>query len=734
MLATVTIAGGSECADTAGRLVNRLEAEPSPYLRSLASSPVAWQAWGEPALRLARELGRPILLSIGADWCHWCHVMDRETYADPAVAALVNAHFVAIKVDRDDRPDVDARFQDVARRALDTVGWPLTLFLTADGRVVSGGATFFPDARDGVPGFRGLLPRVVALVGERGIDAREAAVPALRLIAQGPTAGSETGRPDGGGGHALAPLPSPGLAGHVLDAGRVELDVIHGGLGHGAKRVPGALLALAARRHAETGDVRALEVLTRTLDAMARTAIRDHLGGGFFRDTADRAWRRPRGEQLDAIQAQVIVAYLLGYQATGAPRYRAIVEETLAFTDRGLARPGGGFHAGRKEDADQFRWSEADVRAALPAAEAELIVRHFGLGGGAERRALAIDVTAEELAAAAGVTPQAMHGRLTAAKDRLRASRGEPAVDPTVYAGRSALLASAYLEAYKVLGGDARLRVALDTLDFLWTRLRQPDGGMGHAFRDGRVIAAGLLDDQLSVAAAFLDAFEVTGLARHLDAARTLAAHAVARFRSADGGFVDAPGAPEASRLRFEDGEWPGGNALAALVLDRLHELTNEAPYRSLAGEALSALPGAARPPGPRHAAYAYAADVHVNGALHVVIVGQAPDARTRALWRGALRAYRPGKIVTGYDPAVIDAAAVPPAVAAMLRQTAGAEPRAYVCSNNLCSLPQTDPERVRELVETLGGGRRPHQIRSAPAKRRSNGAASKECFTENST
>jgi uncharacterized protein YyaL (SSP411 family) len=698
VVAAVGPAGAGDAAPEG--LANRLGAEPSEYLRSAGESPVAWQPWSEAAWRLARDLDRPILLSIGADWCHWCHVMDRETYADPGIAAFINAHFVPIKVDRDDRPDVDARYQEAARLALDTAGWPLTLFLTSSGGLVSGGATFFPEEHGGAPGLRALLPRVVALVRERGEDTGAAVVTARRLV----QAGGPSPRP--------AQL-SPRLAAEVLDVTLGQFDVIHGGFGHRAKHVPAAILTLVARRHAETGAGRLRDVLTRTLDGMAMGAIRDHLGGGFFRSTTDRAWRAPRFERLEVIQAQVIVAYLLGYQATGAARYRALAEDALAYVDRVLARRGGGFSAGQRADAAHFLWSEADVRAALPAAEADLLVRHFGLAGATARRPLAVDVAAESLAAESGVSLGAIERRLRAAKDRLRqarVARGEPALDDTVYADRSALLASAYLEAYKVLGGEERLRVALDTLAFLWARMREPDGGMAHAFRDGGVIARGLLDDQFATAGAFLDAFEVTGVARYLDSARALVTQAVARFRAADGGFADAPtgpGNPAALRQRFVDDDWPGGNALAALVLERLHALTNEPAYRTLARDALLAMPPSADRPGPRIAGYAFAADVHVNGAVHVVIAGKTSDARTRALWRGALRAFRPGKTVAGYDPDGSDLASVPAPVAAVLRQQPDtAEPRAYVCSGTVCSLPQSDAERLRELVEGLG--RRP--------------------------
>ena len=664
------------------RLANELAHEPSGYLRSVAGSPVAWQPWGDAAFALARELDRPILLSIGADWCHWCHVMDRETYAEPTIAAFINDHFVPIKVDRDEHPDVDTRYQGAAQ-ALDTAGWPLTLFLAPDGRLVTGGATFMPEATDGTPGLRALLPRVVSLAHESGGAVR---------TAQSVMRAADT---------APAPL-SPSLPANVLAIGLGELDVIHGGFGHGGKQVPAAMLTLVARRHAETGEPRLREALARTLDAMARGAIHDHLGGGFFRATTDRAWRAPDFERLEVIQAQAVIAFLLGYQATGSPRYRTVVEDTLAYVDRTLARRGGGFSAGQRAEAGAFLWNEADVRAALPAADADLLVRHFGLGGVTARRALAIDADTETLAAGDKVAPASVEARLRAAKDRLRQARqarSEPALDETVYADRSALLASAYLEAYKVLGGEERLRVALAALEFLGSRMRQPDGGLAHAVRDGRVVEAGRLDDQFAPAAAWLDAFEVTGEARHLAAARALAAHAVARFRAADGAFVDREGT-----RRFADGGWPGGNALAALVLERLHALTNDASYRVLAREALAALPVAAHPPGPSLATYAYALDVLLAGAPHVVVAGRAADARTRGLWRGALRAFRPGKIVEGYDPDTSDLGSVPPPVAAVLRQqTEVSEPRAYVCSGTVCSLPQSDPERLRELVESLG-------------------------------
>ena len=512
---------------------------------------------------------------------------------------------------------------------------------------------------------------------------------------------------------------SSALVTSVLDVALGEFDVVHGGFGHRGKPVPATMLVLAARRLAETGDPRLRKVLTRTLDAMARGAIRDQLDGGFFRATTDRAWRAPDFARLDVVQAQAIVAYLLGYQATGQARYRAVAEDVLAYVDRTLVRKGGSFAAGQRAEAGDFLWNEADVRAALPVSDADLVVRHFGLAGVSGRRALIVDYDAPALAAEAKVPRESIERRLRESRERLRqarAARGGPALDDTVYADRSARLASAYFEAYKVLGGEERLSVALDALEFLQARLRRPDGGMAHAIRGDHVDADGSLDDQFAPAAALLDAFEITGVARHLASARALVAHALARFRAPDGGFFDTPAGAGVPPKRFVDGDGLGGNALggnalggnalAAVVLERLHALTNEPSYRAQARETLAALPPA-QPLGSALAGYAYALDLSVNGAPHVVVAGKTADARTGVLLRGGLRAFRPGKIVERYDPELSDLAAVPPPVAAVLRQqSAQSEPRAYVCTGNVCSLPQSDGERLREMVERLG--RRP--------------------------
>jgi hypothetical protein len=706
LLSLLSPDAGDGDRSSAVTLENTLGRASSAYLRSAATSPVAWQSWGPEAFRLARELDRPVLLSIGAGWCHWCHVMDREAYADAGIAGLINERFVPVKVDRDERPDIDARYQQVARTAFDAGGWPLTLMLTPDGKAFTAGSTFLADERDGLPGLRQFLPRVAALYRERKQELLSSAE-AAHALPSIPDLSARVGR-------------SPAsMADDVLASALAQFDPFHAGFGQSPKHPPVTLLTLALRRYAETGEPRLAEVITRTLTAMARGAIRDHLAGGFFRYTSDPAWREPHFEKLDHIQAQLLVAYVQAYQMTGDALYRTVAEELLAYIRRVLARPDGGFRGhqdadGRGGDAGHYLWSRAEVEQALCPAEAELLVRHFGLTAAGGRRAPAVEVTADAVARETKMSIETVEARLASGKARLREARerrGEPAVDDTVYADRNGLMVSAYLEAYRVLGDETLLQFALRTLEFLGARLRQPDGGLAHAYASGRITTRGFLADQIAVAAGFLDAFEVRGDARYLDAARDLVRYALRHFWDrAGGGFFDsvpAGGDPAGMRVGlkpFLDDDLPAANALAAVTLVRLHGATNDPEYLRLARETLAALDGSASRLGPLVATYAYAADLYSRGSVHAVIVGRRDDARTRFLWREALAAFRPGKTVIVYDPARTDPGEVPPPAAAMLaRATVDQAPRVYVCTASLCSLPTWEAARARSLIETFG-------------------------------
>lgn len=696
------------------RLVNQLAAAASPYLRKAAGSPVAWQSWGEEAFQLAKKLDRPILLDIGAIWCHWCHVMAHETYGDPEIAKFINHHFVPIKVDRDERPDIDARYQQAIRSLFGLGGWPLTVFLTPEGKVFTGGTTFLPKDLPGHPGFRRFLPKVVEFYRKHPGEFVKSAEALHRSLAEMEATAVQ---PD-----ELSPRLVEAIMGALHDA----FDPVYGGFGLGEARFPptGAI-ALALHRYAETGDRGVLELATTTLNGMARGGIRDQLGGGFHRYAEDRAWQLPHFEQLDYVQAQILQSYLQGYQGSGDPFYLEVAEGIIGYIERVLVdRQQAGFAAhqdsdmGPGDDGGYFTWTVDEVRQAVSADEAEVLLRYFDIRERGEkpsgRNVLWKAAAPEEIAATLGLTVKRVDVLIGSGKARLLAARGRrpmPVVDRTIYADRNGLLVSAYLEAYKVLGRDDLKAFALKTLDFLLTRLRQADGGLAHAFSDGTLRVRGLLDDQIAVTAACVDALEVTGEGRYLGAARELMTYAVKTYWDRkDGGFFDVPlsatdlGPVGQPTKPFVDEIRPASNSLAATTLLRLYKLTNDSEYRRVAEKTLKAFAGSAYRFWHLVATYGLAVDLYLNPPTQAVIVGRKADPRTVALWRAALGAFRPGKIVAAYDPDEVRPESLPPAVAAALGDArASGGPRAYVCAGIVCSLPSSDPKETASLVQTFG-------------------------------
>jgi uncharacterized protein len=703
-------------------LTNKLATAASPYLREAARQPVAWQPWGDEAFRLARALDRPILLDIGAVWCHWCHVMDEETYGHAEVARLINEAFVAIKVDRDERPDIDARYQRAVQALVRHGGWPLTVFLTPDGRAFHGGGTFFPDDRYGRPGFKTVLPRIAAAYrAERG------QVVALAERLQHFLSDAET-----------SSLRSGDLSSSVVKSVAQSLarsfDGAHGGFGQGPKFPAGSSLALTFRLYAEDSDEQMLKIAVTTLDGMARGGIHDHLGGGFHRYAVDREWRVPHFEKMDYDNAQLLVSYLGAYQATKDTRYREVAEGILAYVNRVMSdQPRGGFYAHQDadmrpgDDGGYYTWTIEEVRAALSKDEAAVIERYFDIDDIGQMRAapgrnvLAITRGPEEIAReltfpAAKIIALIRSGTTTLLD--VRNQRPTPYVDRTMFADRNGMMVSAYLEAFKVLGREDAKAFGLKTLDVVLIRLRSNDGGLYHALSDGSARVPGFLADYVWVAASALEAFQVTGDPRYLRAARDLMDQALRRFWDpTSGGFFDlqpepsAPGPLRRATKSIQDTSAPSPNAIAALVLDELTYLTNVPTYRQRAEQLLRAFAGGVSEGGPSAAGYALALDVHLRPPAHAVVIGSPSDARTVALWRAALAAFRPGKLVATYDPTRVKPADLPsPVAAAMKNSQAAGVPQAFVCVATSCSLPTSDPNVVAGLVagfERRGGGTR---------------------------
>ncbi|MCI0657141.1 MAG: thioredoxin domain-containing protein, partial [Acidobacteria bacterium] len=526
-----------------------------------------WQPWGEEAFRLARKLDRPILMDIGAIWCHWCHVMDEETYSNPEVAKLINDYFVPIRVDRDERPDIDSRYQVQVQALVGSGGWPLTVFMTPAGKVFYGGGTFFPDERYGRPGFKQLLPEVYRVYSGQKEKVLENADGLYQAVAK-----YEAGLTQAGDLKAS-------LIQNTQLALLRRLDEAFGGFGDAAKFPIAGTIRLALKGFFDTGDQKLLQVATRTLDAMAKGGMHDQLGGGFHRYATDREWRVPHFEKMLNDQAQLLKDYLAGYQVTGNTRYREVAEGIIRYVQGSLSdQARGGFYAhqdadmGRKDDGDYYTWTEAEIRQALQKEQAEVLLRYFDIGPEGEmqenpaRNVLWIARTPEDIAQALQVPVAKVKALIAKGKAdllKIRGQRRTPFVDRTILSDRNGMMVSAYLEAYKVLGREELKDFALKSLDLLLDHAYVPGKGMVHAYADGKPTVPGFLQDQVQVAAALLDAFEVSGEARYLAAARDIMDYAVRTFWDKSGGFFDTPHQPGALgvlELRskpFQDGDTP---------------------------------------------------------------------------------------------------------------------------------------------------------------------------------
>ncbi len=696
-------------------LANKLATAASPYLRQAATQAVAWYPWGEEPFRLAKALDRPVLMDIGAIWCHWCHVMDEETYGNPEVARLINTHFVAIKVDRDERPDIDGRYQRAVQALTGQGGWPLTVFMTPEGKVFHGGGTFFAEDRFGRPGFKTLLPKVAEAYHAQKKEAFALAEKLHQALADSEAAILQS-----------ADL-SPRLVAAIAQVLIETFDGAHGGFGSGAKFPPGSTLELAFRLYAESGNARMLRIATKTLDEMASGGIHDQVGGGFHRYATDPAWQIPHFEILDYVNAQLLMAYLEAYQATQQARYREVAEGVIAYTNRVLSdQEQGGFYAhqdadmGPRDDGGYYTWTVPEVKAALSEEEAEVIIRYYGITAEGNmrtapgRNVLRVVMTPEEITRVLSVAPERVKALVASGTSHLREARSKrpmPFVDRTVFADRNGMMISAYFEAFKVLGREDTKAFAVKSLEFLLAHLRSRDGSLSHAFADGRPHVPGFLNDYVWVTRALLEAFQVTGDPRYLTAAKGLMDEALRTFwDSAKGGFFNFRPDPTAGdplkrpSKSLEDMDMPSPNAMAAMVLDQLASLTNGQVYRQRAEQLLKAFAGTAPEFGRFASGYAVAVDLHLRPPAHAVIIGSQPDPLTRALWQAALAAFRPGKLVAAYDPALVKLTELPPPVASAVRNTqAAGVPQAYICVGTACSLPTSEPDKVANLVKTFG-------------------------------
>jgi len=696
---------------------NLLASEASPYLREASQQPVHWRPWSQAAFQQAQDEDKPILLDIGAVWCHWCHVMDMESYENPEIAHLINQNFIAIKVDMDERPDIDRRYQEAVRALTGRGGWPLTAFLTSEGQVFFGGTYFPPTTRGRRTGLKQLLPELVRVytVGKAQVQASAAQL--SRTLASYGARSIQKG------------TVSEDLVRSVTTSMAKEFDPVNGGFGTGAKFPSGSAIELALATHFVNQDPKMLEIATKTLDAMAHGGVYDHIGEGFFRYATDPQWTVPHFEKMNYDNAELLMNYLHAYQATGNVLYRKIAEGIRMYVDGVLSNQDtGGFYAHqdadmtREDDGDYYTWTVQEVRQALSQDEAEVILRYYDIQALGEMRenpaknVPLIAITPEALAQELKVPVDKIIGLISKGTQHLyqaRLTRKAPLVDQTMYADRNGMLISAYLEVFQVLGDEHAKAFALKTLDLLLRAAYRKGQGMYHAYFEGKARVPGLLNDQVQMANASLDAFEVTGDPRYLAVAKDLMDYAIVTLWDPHaGGFFDR--APQTDALAvlgrpvkdISDNPTASPNGVAAVVLDRLVSLTNSQKYAQKARETLEAFAGSAKQRGRFIATYALAVHHHLNRPAQAVIIGKKNDPKTQSLWTAALTSYRPGKIVAVYDPTEVKLDHLPPAVAGAVKVFGiKGVPRAYICAGVTCAPPTTEPDEVAVLVKTYGLG-----------------------------
>jgi len=665
---------------------NQLTNETSPYLLQHADNPVDWYPWGEEAFQKARSEDKPIFLSIGYSACHWCHVMAHESFENERAASVLNEHFVSIKVDREERPDLDCIYMSAVQALTGRGGWPMSVFLTPDAHPFYGGTYFPPVPRYGMPSFT----QVLLSVAEAWRDRRQ------ELLQ--------------GGEHLVAAIELQGQARDDVEGGDLKdetLDVAfeniqqgfdhaHGGWG-GAPKFPQPMtLEFLLRYHHVMGHQEALQMVTRTLTAMARGGMYDQLGGGFHRYSVDDRWLVPHFEKMLYDNAQLARVYLHAWQVSEDPFYRTIVEETLDYVAREMTHSAGGFYSTQDADSEGeegkfFVWTVDELKAVL-GAETDRFLKAYGVTerGNFEGKNIL------ELVGGLGEREA-----LVEARRKLFEARGErvhPGRDEKVLTSWNGLMLAAFAEAARVLGRDDYRLVAERNADFLLRELRGDGDRLYHTWKAGVAKVNGYLEDHVHLVEGLLELYQATFDPRWYVAATALAETMIEHF-SAPVGFFDTSDDHEELIVRpreLQDNAVPSGNGMAALVLQRLAGLAVEPAYADLARHSLRHMQRLLAQHPLAFGQWLIALDYGLAHPREVGIVGDAAAIDTRALLDICMTGYRPHQIVAVGDGGTVSSA-VP-----LLRDRGRVEGRAaaYVCVDFTCRRPVTEPDALRELLE----------------------------------
>jgi hypothetical protein len=681
------------------QFTNRLIHETSPYLLQHAHNPVDWYPWSEEAFAKAKAEDKPILLSIGYSACHWCHVMAHESFEDEQIAALMNELFVNIKVDREERPDIDEIYMHAVQMLTGHGGWPLTVFLTPEGKPFYGGTYFPPVDRHNLPGFPRVLTAVAQAYKERPHDVARATAQILRNL-DSLARRSETVRPLQEETLAKA---AASLAQHV--------DRVHGGLGSAPKFPHSMVFAFFLRRYHATGDTHYLHLTTHTLRKMAEGGIYDHLGGGFHRYAVDARWLVPHFEKMLYDNALLARLYLETYQATGDPFFRQIATDVLAYVEREMLHPQGGFYSTQDADTEGeegkfFLWSRAEVMRILGDEVGEIFCRYYDVtdvGNFAGRNILHPTLTLEQLATLFRRDREEVEQLLTEAKRTLfalRETRVKPLRDEKVLTSWNGLMISAFAAAFAVLGDVRYLGIARRAADFILTHLCH-NGRLLRSFKDGRAKFNAYLDDYACFVAALIDLYEATFDSAYLARAVELTDVLLARFwDEEEGGFFFTSSDHETLISRSKsafDSSLPSGNAVATFNLLRLFSLTEKHDYLARAERILRLFYDALEQNPFSFAHMLCALDFYLRQPKQIVLIGERQAACTQDMLRQIHSLFLPNKTLRCVEPHEVAEGKVPTLVAG--KTQVDSKLTVYVCHRFACSLPVTEWKELKSLL-----------------------------------
>ncbi len=693
-----------------GQYTNRLIKEKSPYLLQHAHNPVDWYPWGEEAFEKARREDRPVFLSIGYSTCHWCHVMERESYNDPEVAKLMNDAFISIKVDREERPDIDNVYMNVALMMMGSGGWPLNVILTPDKKPFFA-ATYIPkDNRFGQKGLLELIPQIKQV----WLTQRDKVLGSANQIT---AALKESRGGSAGGGLDASTLKT------AFDQFDNQFDKQYGGFGRAQKFPTPHNLLFLLRYWKRTGEPKALEMVEKTLQAMRSGGVYDHVGFGFHRYSTEPTWHVPHFEKMLYDQAMLALAYLEAYQATGKEEYAKTAHEIFAYVSRDMTAPAGAFYSA--EDADSegeegkfYLWTETEIRRVLGKSDADLFIKAFGVESGgnftdpfgkqsAGANILRLTKPIKDLAAELKMPEADLQTRLETSRQKLfavREKRVHPGKDDKILTDWNGLMIAAFARGAQVLDEPKYAEAARRSVDFILRNLRTSDGRVLHRYREGQATIKAHADDYAFLVWGLIELYEATFEVKYLQTALDLNRDLIKHFwDGANGGFFFTADDDEALLLRqreVEDNAIPSGNSVAMLNLLRLNRITANTELEEKAAAISRTFAGEVKQAPSGHAELMAALDFGIGPSYEVVIAGNSQADDTKAMLRALRKQFVPNKVVILKPTELKDAEITRLAEFTKYQNSRDGKATAYVCLNYNCKLPTTEINKMLELLQ----------------------------------